>query len=300
MSIRLKWKNPNTGASVVRIYRSLTPIDTAALPDPILEVADGSTQYLDEFPKYGESFYYVFSVTISGRTIFSPNKLYSCVIDLGPGPQDLVLGDFKMGYFGTTSTFELGFSSSIYPSGVFSKLYKIARNGKILYLPLTHISTNTNALVAAKVLTSGVNARNDPYAGAAGMIREFNGRLYAMRCAKLWDEENLDTDILNYQPTYGTSYAGVPAAMGKSELIDIVRMAKKADISIPTRFTFNTSNLNADVNTPLASCDFTSATSQTTAYYTTDSNHLTDLKLGSKTFSSSSMYYPVIEYKGLA
>lgn len=300
MSIRLKWKNPNTGASVVRIYRSLTPIDTAALPDPILEVADGSTQYLDEFPKYGESFYYMFSVTISGRTIFSPNKLYSCVIDLGPGPQDLVLGDFKMGYFGTTSTFELGFSSTIYAGVNFSKLYKIARNGKILYLPLTTYSLYARDLINAKVFTSGVNAKNDPYAGTAGMIREFNGRQYALRVAKLWDEENLDTDILNYQPTYGTSYTGVPVAVGKSELVDIIRMARDSSMFVPSRFTFNTDNLDAPSNSPHGSCDFVSATAIAAPYYLTSNDRLSEFKLTNRTFTSFSNFHPVIEYKGLA
>lgn len=300
MALRLKWKNPNSGASVVRIYRSVTPIDTAALPAPIVEVSDGSTQYLDEFPKYGESFYYVFSVTINGRTIFSPNKLYSCVIDLGPGPKDLILGDMKMGYFGTVSTFDLGFSASVYPGAGFVTLYKIARNGKILYLPLsTHYGT-LNTLAAAKVLTSGITVPNDPNAGNGGMIREYNGRLYAMRVAKLWDETNADTNIANYQIAYGPGVAGIAAPMGKSELIDIIRMARDSHLSVPARFSFNTDNHSAASNSQFGSCDFATATTSPGPYYMDAANKLGTFTNANRTFSTSSYFHPVIEYKGNA
>lgn len=300
MAIRLKWKNPNAGATVVRIYRSATPIDTAALPAPIAEISDGTTSYLDEFPKYGDKFYYVFSVTANGRTLFSPNKQYACVIDLGPGPQDLVLGDFKMGYFGTVSPFELGFPASVYPEATFTTLYKIARNGKILYLPLKTLTVTPNQLTAAKVFTSGVTSRNDPNAGASGMIREYNNRLYAMRVAKLWDDDNLDTNIANYQPSYGTTYTGTPAPLGKSELIDILRIARDATLAVPARFSLNVSSPTADANTPLGSCDYATATAVATVYYQTYDNRLTTLTLNSRTLASTAVFHPVIEYKGLA
>lgn len=296
MAICLKWKNPNTGATVVNIYRSATPIDTAQpMPAPIVQISDGSTSYLDTFPTYGQSFYYVFSVVVNGRELFTPNKYYSCLIDLGPGPKDIILGDFKLGYFGTVSTGDIGFSPSLY-GGSFSTLHKLARNGKIIYSPIQPVTgTTVTTLQNNKVLTSGVTARNDPAAGAYGMIRDFNGRLFALRIAKFWDDANADTTLANYALYGGINYPNnSPAPHGKSEVIDLLRMARQSNADIPARFSFGYDTRGyVNINDMVISCDFASATAVFAVYSPFA------LVASAATFTQTGMTcIPVIEYTG--
>lgn len=306
MAIRLKWKNPNSGASVVRIYRGATPIDTSNMAgvNPIVEISDGSTSYVDEFPKYGQSFYYVFSVTIGGREIFSINKLYSCVIDLGPGPKDLLIGDFKLGYFGSCGTGDLGFASTVYGQGIsFYTLHKIARNGKILYIPGITISSTINTLKDNKALTSGVaTPRNDPFAGAAGRIIDVNGRLFAPRVAKMYDDANTDVTNSNYGLysgfgyTTATGYSQTP--IGKSELVDVIRVSRSYENGAVGRFFLGTDTLGYQTGydfTVVASCDFMSAT-QVQGF-----GNLLNFGTNPRAmaFTTGTNFHPVIEYKGL-
>jgi hypothetical protein len=303
MAIRLKWKNPNTGATVVRIYRSATPMDVAALPAPIVEVSDGSTSYLDQTPKYGESYYYIFSVILNGREIFTQNKLYSCVIDLGPGPKDITIGDFNMGYFGRMSFSDLGFGASIYPGGNWSFVHKIARKGKILYYVGGPLWTTGALLKSAQVLTSGVTARNDPFAGAGGLIREYGGRLFAPRVAKLWDETNTDTTFTNYNGlTGGPLYPGrAYTPMGKSELIDLARIGRPASFNFPNKFSLNSDTQNSDTSSPYLSCDFADANNLTGYYFTTYNDPGAGPTLPRNyPLTSNALFLPVIEYKGVA
>jgi hypothetical protein len=305
MAILLKWKNPNTGASVVRIYRSATPINTANMVgvNPIVEITNGALSYLDEFPKYGQSFYYVFSVVVNGREIFSINKLYSAIIDVGPGPKDILIGDFKLGYFGPCSTGDLGIASTIYGSTAsFYTLHKIARNGKILYIPgkpLQGAGFTINGLKANKVLTSGVTARNDPFAGAGGQIIDVNGRLFAPRVAKLFDEANADTTLANYGVYGGLLYpspANANTPTGKSELVDILRICLPQHPGIPARFCLNTEPTGYQTTydfTRVGSCDFTTATTTPSFGLMASFSTVTQVD-----FNAQLNFHPVIEYKG--
>lgn len=303
MAIRLKWKNPNGGASVVRIYRGVAPLDVSAMPAPIVEISDGSTSYLDNFPKYGESYYYVFSVVINGREVFTPNKYYSCVIDLGPGPKDLILGDFKLGYFGSLAIAELGISPTIYGSNVvFTTVHKIARNGKILYTPLIPYSLKPSDLIAAKCFTSGITARNDPNAGAGGTIREYGNRLYALRVAKMWDEANTDATLANYGLFAGLNVPTViPAPTGKSEVIDLIRASRVANADLPARFPLGTDTTVYNAGSSAGSimtCDFASATAAVGFYgVTAAAGALTSY---SQALTTTGNVFPVIEYKGVS
>lgn len=299
MAIRLKWKNPNTGSSTVRIYRSVSPIDTGALPAPIVEITDGSLSYLDEFPKYGESYYYLFSVTVAGRTVFTGNRLYSNLIDLGPGPTDLLIGDFRMGYFGKYTMAEIGLSTPMLYGGgsSFNSLYKIVRNGKILFTPAIPIQISITNLKNAKALTSGVTAARDPFAGAGGEIRDISGRLFAPRVAKLFDDANADLDLNNYGVFYYQTYTQPTNALtpqGKSELVDIYRMARVFTSTLPSPFTFGTDTTAYATGALLAGCDFlTSTTMPGISNVGNFSNSVTSVN-----FSSNAYFFPVIEYKG--
>lgn len=299
MAIRLKWKNPNSGSSTIRIYRSLTPIDSGTLPAPIVEITDGSTSYLDEFPKYGESFYYMFSVTVNGRTVFSNNRFYTSIIDLGPGPSDLLFGDFKLGYFGKYSMAELGMAPTIYANGLtFNTLYKIVYNGKILFTPGSTISTTVTNLKNSKVLSSGVVPARDPFAGAGGEIRDISGRLFAPRVAKLFDENNLDLDLNNYGFNYYESYTSPTYAntpLGKSELIDILRITRSGAVTVPAPFLLGgTDTTTFSSSGVLGSCDFLNSTVMpgiVNIYNAATS-------VVNQNFTTNSYFYPVIEYKG--
>lgn len=292
MAIRLKWKNPNSGASVIRIYRGVAALDPQALPAFIAEFTNNEVTYLDEFPKYGESFYYMFSITTNGKTLYSTNRLYSCILDLGPGPKDFIIGDFNLGYFGEISAAEIGISPSSYLMTV-DKFYKIARNGKILYIAGTPTNTTANTLRANKVLTSGITPLNDPFAGAGGEIREYAGRLYAPRVAKLFNDNNSDVVTANYRLAISSTIT--PTPYGKSELIDIRRITVIPRFGYPAKFSINRDWSSYSGTLPLATCDFASASlvyaCGSPDDWTTPSN---------KGLDTACYFHPVIEYKGNA
>lgn len=306
MPIRLKWKNPNTGTPVVKIYRNAAAMDVSNMSaaNQIATISDGSLTYLDDVPKYGESYYYVFSVTVNGREIFTPNKLYQCILDLGPGPQDIQFGDFKLGYFGALTMADLGLTTVLFGGAVVSRLFKIVRNGKILFIAGNTVLAYTSLLIAGKTFSSGVTPANDPLAGAGGRIIDSNGRLYAPRVAKLFDEANTDKVLSNYGLYSGRNYTGGGYAntpVGKSELVDIMRMCRTSDFTWQTRFSLGSDTTGFSANqytTMMGTCDFASTTTQ-----------LVVSNLGNFGTSSSAvpitgtasqcLFHPVIEYKGL-
>lgn len=144
MSIRINWVNPNPNFDKIYIYRSLEPIDIAALPAPLTTLTTGTT-YLDTTSVVNTLYWYAVGVEYDGDIIASVLEPAIQLLDYGPGPKELLCGDMNRGYFGTmldTEFVSYATLAAYYGLVVSStvpfanRLWgKFAYGGKILYMP---------------------------------------------------------------------------------------------------------------------------------------------------------------------
>lgn len=144
MYIKLKWTNLNTGAFTTNIYRDTVQIDRANLGTPIVSLTQGESEYQDNDVVRGQQYYYVFETLNAGDRSVSINYAFKAIPRRGAGPNDIVIGDYEYGYFGTllASDFiatadlmaRVGFSGGTVQN-VAPTWYKYARAGKVLYVP---------------------------------------------------------------------------------------------------------------------------------------------------------------------
>jgi hypothetical protein len=146
MDITIKFDNYNGGSEEgVRVYRSDTPIDSAALPEPLATLPPGATQYVDATAVRGNKYYYRFGVFLGGDEVLTKNRLILAVapVDTGPGPQILVAGDWDLGLFGfCTSANFISYGGLVSALGLevgtaatdFGWM-KMAYKGKVIFVP---------------------------------------------------------------------------------------------------------------------------------------------------------------------
>lgn len=144
MAIVLNWVSRNAGEDGTKIYRSESPIDPADLPEPIAVVDPGVTTYEDSDVESLKTYYYRFGVFRGDDLALSEEHVVKNIYYSGPGPQELVTGDFENGYFGELP------SSQFFTGTELARLvgltagtglnpgtswHKVANDGKILYIP---------------------------------------------------------------------------------------------------------------------------------------------------------------------
>lgn len=165
MSIRLKWLNRNTVFDSVIIYRSLDPINLDALPAPLVTLTNGEKEYLDTTAPKAKLLWYAFGVKKGTEVVYSKSKPMMDVDYTGPGPQEIALGNWFQGYFGTITATDFVTSVDLVNKfgigGVVSSAaiwHKFAHRGKVLYLcdniSATNVSWNS---LYSKGLVFGVN-----------------------------------------------------------------------------------------------------------------------------------------------
>jgi hypothetical protein len=145
MSFTLRWSNPNTIATVVNIYRDTKDISVAALPAPLATLSNNETSYRDNTVVAGQTYYYLMTVTANGKTVATASQKYTVAVRRGIGPNTLLSGDDRLGYYGPVPPEEQWFGSQL-PAGFLAAfptayaasdrvpLLKFTRNGKIFYL----------------------------------------------------------------------------------------------------------------------------------------------------------------------
>lgn len=145
MSFTLRWNNPNTIATVVNIYRDTKDISVTALPAVLATLSNGETSYRDTTAVAGQTYYYLMTVTANGKTVATASQKYTVAVRRGIGPNTLIAGDDRLGFYGAVPTEEQWFGSQL-PAGFLAAfptayastdrvpLLKFTRNGKILYL----------------------------------------------------------------------------------------------------------------------------------------------------------------------
>ncbi|ARV77302.1 putative virion structural protein [Pseudomonas phage Noxifer] len=100
MSIKLKWVDRNVTVDGFRIYRSTSPIDDAALPTPLATVGPSVFEYTDTTAQRNVLYYYKIGSYLGSDQVNSPNRPLAFLPYTGPGPQTLLRGDYKAGFFG--------------------------------------------------------------------------------------------------------------------------------------------------------------------------------------------------------
>ncbi|QVW28675.1 putative virion structural protein [Erwinia phage pEa_SNUABM_8] len=213
MALKLKWKNPNKGATTVDIYRG----DTANvdLTTPLVSLLAGELEWIDTTALFGKTYYYVWAVnTANDRVVSRPQKIE--VNDRqGPGPNLLMHGSESYGYFGTVPSADFVNSSAIFAalksmSGIPNNIiyptwHKFIRNGKVLFVPDNRIGDVTwNNLYAAGAVygTNDNGPSNSPGNVNQLCTFELNGDLFLVRAPKavpdgmVWDNTAVDLDTL--------------------------------------------------------------------------------------------------------
>lgn len=145
MSFTLRWNNPNTAATVVNIYRDTKDISVTALPAVLATLSNGETSYRDTTVVAGQTYYYLLTVTANGKTVATASQKYTVAVRRGIGPQTLIAGDDRLGFYGAVAAEEQWYGSQL-PAGFLAAfptayastdrvpLLKFTRNGKIFYL----------------------------------------------------------------------------------------------------------------------------------------------------------------------
>ena len=206
MKLTLRWSNLNILPTTTDIFRSSAPIDPQALPAVHASV-NASLEEFEDDVVYGQRYYYMFRNRNSKGSVLSNNIEAWGLPYTGPGPQNLLRGDYSRGYFGQVgkkdfiSSYDL--CNAIDP-GVFSLIYavqeitwhKFAYKGKILFIP--NGSINQIQPTFAQLYALGVvHGRNDNGraipAGSAPRNQyrtvNINNDTFVVRLPRLKDEE---------------------------------------------------------------------------------------------------------------
>lgn len=209
MALKLLWKNPNTVATTIDIYRG----DTAQvdLTTPLKTVDGTETSWIDTTALFGKTYYYVWAVnSANDRVVSRPQKIE--VSDRrGPGSNLLLFGDESYGFYGTVSAADFINSSAIYSalkvvSGIPSAIiyptwYKYIRNGKVVFVPSSTFGDTTwQSLYNAGLVYGTDDVGGGSPAGTVNQLVTFNlnGETFLVRLMKgmpdglTWDGTTID------------------------------------------------------------------------------------------------------------
>jgi hypothetical protein len=165
MSVRLGFLNRNQVFDSIKVYRDTVKIDPAALPAPLVTLTGGETTYLDTTAPRGVLSYYLFEVRNGDDVEYSQPRPIVNIDYSGPGPQEILYGDWNQGYFGPVDSSLLftgpELCNTLGVPGQNSAAvtwYKFAYKGKVLYFPSIALSTAVGwNLLYTKGLVFGIN-----------------------------------------------------------------------------------------------------------------------------------------------
>ena len=146
MYIDLTWENLNDGDVTLTIYRGDTALDREALPEtPVATITDGSTTWRDSTVVLGQTYYYVFVTSNGTDTVISPNYEIVAINRRGAGPQEVIDGNYNLGYMGVMTSGQvmttnellsaLGIEETVSVTNPFPGWHKFVRNNKIILVP---------------------------------------------------------------------------------------------------------------------------------------------------------------------
>lgn len=144
MNIVLTWTNLNTGTFTTKVYRGTAPLDRANLTNPLVTLTAGESTWTDTTAVRGTQYYYVLESSNANDKESTINIPVQALPRRGPGPAEVKLGDYNLGWYGTLTATEfitsgdlanaVGLTSGT-QSNVAPSWQKFARKGKTLYVP---------------------------------------------------------------------------------------------------------------------------------------------------------------------
>lgn len=164
MGVKLTWQNRGTvPLDSIKIYRSATKTGELVLIDTI---AGTALSYEDTtMPTTNRVYWYSVASVLNGNETRGQLTPMGHFPDSGPGPKNIILGDWEFGYFGEVTTdlsalptFDEvaaagGFNKSTNAADTPTKFRKWVINGKIIYMPNAVIgTTSANNLITYKLL----------------------------------------------------------------------------------------------------------------------------------------------------
>lgn len=142
MDIRLNWTDPNDEPVITRVYVSDIPINREDLPEFTAELEAGVTEYLITDAVPDQTYYVVLEVIGATDSFVTHAREVVAELNTGPGPQDILYGDWDCGYFGTLDPYTFLSTQDITPGwyqGAILEKYpvwhKLAYRGKVIYSP---------------------------------------------------------------------------------------------------------------------------------------------------------------------
>lgn len=203
MNLKLIWTDINTVGVTLNIYRSDTPIDTAALPAAVATITDGSEEWIDTTAVRGRYYYYVFETISANDRVVSTNYRIQAVPRFGPGPSELKYGDYNYGYFGSVPSSDfintanlraaVGFTAGTSPT-VAPTWHKYARNGIIYFVPNTCLGASVQwTQIYLAGIMFGITG-NGPHRNGAALTNQrktvqIGADTYIVRCMKGYSDD---------------------------------------------------------------------------------------------------------------
>ena len=144
MSIKVEWDDVNATTEEYYVYRSATPILDSALPAPLATIPSGTKTYLDLAVSRNTMYYYRIGSKVGADINLSANKALAYVPYVGPGPQQIIRGNWDLGYFGRIPINDLfvpldlqqifGLGGGVYAPTNTMYWLKFAYKGKVIYV----------------------------------------------------------------------------------------------------------------------------------------------------------------------
>lgn len=166
MPIKLDWDGGSVDIDGYRVYRSEKPMDPLNLPVAIATLGKSIKTWTDNDTPRGKLYYYRISGYKGEDIAVTFERAISYTPYTGPGPSELVCGDWEAGFFGemlfndflsmpTFSAFTAARGCTIAGSSVALRWLKMAYKGSVLFIPDGSIGTLTWNMVYAAGLVYG-------------------------------------------------------------------------------------------------------------------------------------------------
>lgn len=194
MSITVNWAAvPNTTGYV--LYRNAgAPVNLASPPTDKVDVASDATSYVYNTGANNTVYYIVIGAKKADGTItYSDQIPVGYFPDMGPGPSNLLRGDWSYGYFGEVSATELFTGPEIYQTlynlfggssinpnsnPVIATYHKCIVAGRIVFFPDNVYSASL--ITAAIMISNKVIVTDGDYVNK-GILMAKNGNEYVLR-----------------------------------------------------------------------------------------------------------------------
>lgn len=216
----IRWNNYNSGGTITEIWRSTTPITDESPGEKITEVPQGVLVYRDNFPVIGSTYHYRLTFVRDGIRVNGRSFPITSRVDFGPGGKEILKGSSVLGFMGFVNRDEIGYDFSESSTTAQGWIAKLMYNNRVIYTPGVAPLRTAQVIQSVGAFNGGVKSfGQQPSHENHGSLREINDVPYYARLSKMFDSENLDTDLSHYGTTKNSLNK-----IGVSETMDLMRV----------------------------------------------------------------------------